>query len=70
MDVRDAIGQAYKNGYEAGMKDAVVHGRWIWEDFSGIGFLTLCCSECLESEGVSEEHRYCHNCGAKMELED
>lgn len=47
----------------------VQHGRWEWKDFSGDGSLILYCSECLETEGARETSNYCHNCGAKMDLE-
>ena len=47
----------------------VQHGRWEWKDFRVDGSLILCCSECLETEGARETSNYCHNCGAKMDLE-
>lgn len=49
--------------------EPVEHGKWEWKDLRGDGFLTLCCSECLETEGVSEHHKYCHTCGARMDGE-
>lgn len=49
--------------------EPVQHGRWEWKDFRGDGSLILCCSECLETEGARETSNYCHNCGAKMDLE-
>lgn len=49
--------------------EPVRHGRWEWKDFRGDGSLILCCSECLETEGARETSNYCHNCGAKMDLE-
>jgi hypothetical protein len=50
--------------------EQVRHGRWEWKDFRGDGSLILCCSECLETEGARETSNYCHNCGAKMNLEE
>ena len=31
MKIHEATEQAYKNGYEDGKRDAVKHGRWVWE---------------------------------------
>lgn len=43
------------------------HGKWVWKDFGDHnGFLTLCCSECLETCGARENANYCPNCGADM----
>ena len=47
----------------------VVHAKWIWKDFNSDGFYTLCCSECLETEGARENAKFCSNCGAVMDLE-
>lgn len=49
--------------------NSVVHAKWEWKDFNYDGIYTLCCSNCLESEGVREDHKYCHTCGATMDLE-
>ena len=77
-DAHWATEQAYKNGYEDGKKDAVVHGRWVLlaEFFDG----SICteCSVCgeeytykkgrLEYIGVEyAKYNYCPNCGAKMD---
>ena len=56
--------------YKAIEAEPVRHGRWVWKDFHGDGSLTLCCSECLETEGARETAKYCHECGAKMDLEE
>lgn len=45
---------------------SVKHGKWIWKDFEGDGFCTLCCSECLDIDGAREDANYCSNCGADM----
>jgi hypothetical protein len=46
----------------------VKRGKWVWKDFGDhAGFLTLCCSECLDTCGARENASYCSNCGAKME---
>lgn len=77
---RPDVGNPFAEGVEAvDMSDIdnaptiyaepVRHGRWEWKDFHGDGSLTLCCSECLETEGAREISNYCHNCGAKMDKE-
>ena len=77
-DAHWATEQAYKNGYEAGKKDAVVHGHWVLlaEFFDG----SICteCSVCGEEytykKGRLEligfeyaKYNYCPNCGARMD---
>ena len=47
----------------------VVHAKWIWKDFMYNGVYSLCCSECLETEGARETATYCSNCGAIMDAE-
>lgn len=73
----------FARGYERGAIDAVKvvlatpaadvevvkHGRWVWKDFHGDGSLTLCCSECLGTDGARETAKYCSECGTKMDLE-
>jgi hypothetical protein len=44
----------------------VKHGEWIWKDVNGDGFQTLCCSECLNTEGARKTAKFCSECGAKM----
>ena len=64
MDNYTATELAYKNGYERGKKDAVVHGRWL---DNGIPESVLSrCSECGIMYG-SSAFNYCPNCGAKMD---
>lgn len=85
MDIYTATEEAYKNGYHQalkdsyesieaaypnGLKDAIKHGKWIWKDLYNEGYLILCCSNCLETEGARETYSYCPHCGAKMDLED
>ena len=79
MKVHDATEQSYKNGYEAGKRDAVKHGRWIAGKIFG-GSTIFNCSECHRevkvtndyygkpSRHVAKYYPYCH-CGAKMDLE-
>lgn len=67
MDIYDATEIAYKNGYEQGMKDAVKHGRWIFETTNGREHMK--CSNCLKSQTPTGVFAYCPNCGAKMDLE-
>ena len=45
----------------------VIHGKWVWKDFNGDGYQTLCCSECLGTEGARFTAQYCVECGAKMD---
>ena len=64
MNEHDIAEQAYKNGYEDGMRDAVKHGRWVfrknWDFFV--------CAEC--SHQSSNCSNYCPNCGARMDGDD
>lgn len=74
MDIYSATEEAYKKGYEDGKKSVeVVHGRWNkkqelipWcEDDVDTYWM---CSVCGAIEiGTTN---YCHNCGAKMDLEN
>ena len=48
----------------------VVYGKWIWKDFRYDGSYSLCCSECLETEGARESVKFCPNCGARMYMEN
>lgn len=70
MDNFTATEQAYKNGYEQGMKDAVKHGEWVWDSDND----RYVCSRCnKEPSGdcsggcVSHLSDYCPNCGSKMD---
>ena len=67
MDEHTAFEQAYKNGYEQGLKDAVKHGRWMSVPSNGIGG-TAKCSVCDEAIYGYHTMNYCPNCGAKMNL--
>lgn len=44
MDKLTIAEEAYKNGYEKGLKDAVKHGRWLYDS----GAERYFCSECRE----------------------
>ena len=72
MNVYEATEIAYKNGYEAGKRDAVKHGRWIevnkHRDPEGWIECDYKCSNCGEISW--EEGNYCPWCGTKMDLED
>lgn len=59
MDNYTLTEQAYKNGYEQGLKDAVKHGRWLVVALNGCQ-----CSECGRSN--LGETSFCPNCGARM----
>lgn len=73
MKVHDAIEQAYKNGYEAGKRDAVKHGEWtvIEDDWTmdTIYQCSVCKEEFVTIEGTPADNlwHYCPNCGAKMD---
>lgn len=65
MNIHDATEQAYKNGYEQGLKDAVKHVRWLDDQYFWR------CSECLEWLEVEQgtaDMNFCPHCGAKMDL--
>lgn len=68
MDNFTATEQAYKNGYEQGMKDAVKHGEWKlkYETF-GATECSVCGSEALVKERYYVRSNYCPNCGAIMD---
>lgn len=70
-----ATERAYKNGYEAGKRDAVevVHGRWLYVDGKG-SHAEYECNQCrahvcfdMQIDGSIPAYKYCPNCGAKME---
>ena len=42
------------------------YGRWVWKELHNDGSLTLCCSECLETQGAGTAN-YCPYCGADMQ---
>ena len=70
MDEFTATEQAYKNGYEQGQRDAVKHGRWVWNDESECWVCNNCEYSALNNyRGNSAESNYCPNCGAKMDGE-
>ena len=49
MDNYTATEQAYKNGYEQGLKDAVKHGRWEKHPAAVLSWQSIC-SECKEDK--------------------
>lgn len=65
--------KAYAEGYAAGKRDAVRHGRWVIEKkmFPYI-YPKWSCSECGEETtettgwGTKPRYNYCPNCGASM----
>ena len=78
MDIYIATEEAYKKGYEAGKRDAVVHGRWLYDSGSGKHFCSACDEFALffrkDRWAVGELYEcfltdYCPNCGARMDLE-
>ena len=67
MDIHTATEEAYKRGYEAGKRDAVVRGQveeveivpnYMWK------YRCSCCHSNAE-----RWYKYCQNCGAKMDSE-
>ena len=78
MKVHDAIEQAYKNGYEAGKRDARKKGRWLsWYSepiLQDDGFYDWTCSECNTTLSFEEivtvedfASNFCPNCGHKKD---
>ncbi len=65
MKVYEATEQAYKNGYEAGKRDAVKHGRWIPHNKRSNNWVE--CSEC--NTVGSPFWKRCPVCEAKMDGE-
>ena len=53
----------------------VRHGRWIFDHMTGERSCYSHCSECnhqefFVNEDVEKRHKYCLNCGARMDKED
>ena len=44
----------------------VVHGHWFWKPTNEYTRI-LTCSVCGRTEGADKHHKYCPNCGAKMD---
>ena len=55
-----AYKHGYEKGYEAGKRDAVVHGRWAF-----VGDACVC-SVCHKA--TIQDYYFCPDCGAKMDL--
>ena len=74
MDKYTATEQAYKNGYEQGKKDAVIHGYWNHNPIKRFSLNEYYmippigeyeCS-CCRARSHTYSANYCHYCGAKM----
>lgn len=71
MNNYEATEQAYKNGYEAGKKDALKKvvvrrtARLYWKPV-GEGTWNLTCSACDSHLGCREDSKFCPECGAKF----
>lgn len=68
----NAFEQAYKNGYEAGLKASKATGEWTEEhDESADIFFQhrFVCSACGDWNTYGKS-KFCPECGAKMEVED
>ena len=63
MDSYTATEQAYKNGYEQGLKDAVKEGEWVFV-YRVSATDILRCSCC--SVPFYNKTNYCPRCGARM----
>lgn len=53
----------------------VRHGRWIFDHMTGEWFYYSHCSECnhqefFVNEDAEKRHKYCLNCGARMDKEN
>lgn len=71
MNMHDATEQAYKNGYEAGMNDAIRQGyaitnerkaKWI---INSDGYYPEC-SNCWNEPSAHKLTKYCEKCGCRM----
>ena len=69
MNEHDMTETAYKNGYEAGKRDAVKHGRWIqWGTFGDLAKCSVCGKDSFTMHFVAYQNfNYCPNCGARMD---
>lgn len=61
----DTTEQAYRNGYAAGKRDAVKHGRWEYVGESN-GVKVYRCTNC--GSLVAGQGNFCKVCGAMMDL--
>lgn len=80
MDEHTSYEQAYRNGYEAGKRDARKRGEWekyTDDKFMGYGadgsiryrkVYSYKCSKCWNYTAV--KHKYCPNCGSDMRGEN
>ena len=72
MDNYTATEQAYKNGYEQGLKDAVKEGEWVTEIIDKTERkISVTCSNCeaffsLDLFDFGLCYNFCPNCGIKM----
>lgn len=71
MDLHMATEQAYKRGYEDGLRDSINHGRWLDDSIDGVWIRHKCSicdfSKIMENRTV-HDWKYCPNCGALMDL--
>lgn len=65
-----AIEEAYKNGYQAGQKDAVRKGKWLINPDGYYPYCSCCGYEPKRSaDGSDNRTAFCPGCGAELELE-
>ena len=73
MDMYTATEEAYKKGYAAGKRDAVVHSEWkpYYDYFTKrqVGWICRNCSG-VQYDLSNGDTNYCPECGALMDLED
>ena len=63
--------KAYAEGYAAGKRAAVKHGRWIMHiDDLFPAESTMDCDQCHEEQPLECNDKYCPNCGAQMSPSD
>ena len=68
MDEYTMTEQAYKNGYEQGLKDAAKEGKWEAINKDGSWRVDRCSACPKETPYVryAPPYDYCPNCGARM----
>lgn len=58
--------EAYAEGYAAGKRDAVKHGRWLSVEPAPYNLFYATCSVCGDRQTI-EVANYCPMCGASMD---
>ena len=67
MDKYTLTEQAYKNGYEQGLRDAIKDGEWVVSSYSRHHYkCSVCRGGNLYKGGVPVLSAHCPHCGARM----